>query len=96
MIFFFTLAGQAVAALQSKEPSVSDADFQKRILFYINQYRAKRHLSALKLNASISQEAVKHSRDMANKAMPFGHNDFNGRVKRLYKKISQCNRTKLL
>ena len=85
------LAEQAIAGVQVKASGASDADFQKRILYYVNEYRAKRHLSQLTMNNSISQEAVKHSRDMASKAMPFGHNEFNGRIKRLYRKISQCN-----
>ncbi len=86
-----TIATQGLAEVPIKASMASDANFQKRILFYVNEYRAKRHLSALKMSAVISQEAVKHSRDMASKAMPFGHNEFNGRIKRLYKKISQCN-----
>ena len=87
----FFLAGQTVAAEQTRQAVVSDSEFQKSVLFYVNEYRAKRHLSALKMNNNISQEAAKHSRDMASKAMPFGHNDFNGRIKRLYRKIAQCN-----
>ena len=70
--------------------ATSDADDQKMILYYVNQYRAKHHLSPLKLIPVISKEAAKHSRDMASKAMPFGHAGFNGRIKTLYKKIGDC------
>lgn len=68
----------------------SDAEDQKMILYYINQYRAKHHLSPLKLSKVISEEAAKHSRDMARKLAPFGHTGFNGRIKKLYKKIPKC------
>jgi len=65
-------------------------DYQQQILYYVNQYRMKHHLSALKMNSAISSEAAKHSRDMASKAMPFGHTGYNGRIKRLYTKFGQC------
>lgn len=91
LIVCFFLAEQIIAAGHSMQPAISDTDFQKKVLFYINQYRAKQHLSALVMNHTITQEAVKHSQDMATKAMPFGHHEFNGRIKRLYQKITRCN-----
>jgi len=95
------LSQQSVAALnvhahESKgtrhvhETVVSDAEDQKMILYYVNAYRAKRHLPPLKLSNALSQEAAKHSRDMASHVVPFGHAGFNGRIKRLYKQISGC------
>ena len=80
----------ACAAVQLDKDVATDAEHQKRILYYINEYRVKHHLSPLKMNNAISEEAAKHSRAMASKTMPFGHNDFNGRIKRLYKKIALC------
>ena len=67
-----------------------DAHMQQMILHYVNAYRAKHHLSPLKLNAAASQEAAHHSQAMASKATAFGHAHFNDRIKRLYKKFDQC------
>jgi uncharacterized protein YkwD len=60
------------------------------ILHYVNLYRAKRHLSPLKLNSAISAEATHHSRDMANKAIPFGHRYFDTRIRHIYSEIKDC------
>ena len=68
----------------------SDAEQQTMILYYVNAYREKHHLAPLQMNRVISREATKHSRDMASHAMPFGHNEFNGRIKRLYQQIREC------
>ncbi len=67
-----------------------DAHMQQMILHYVNAYRAKHHLSPLKLNAVASQEAARHSQAMASKATSFGHAHFNDRIKRLYKQFDQC------
>ena len=69
----------------------TDAYNQKMILYYVNAYRAKHHLSPLTMNNAISKEAAQHSRDMATKKMGFGHTGFSGRIKRLYRIIPQCN-----
>lgn len=89
LIFLLSIvfAQHAIASSVKAEP---DSDQQKMILHYVNQYRAKHHLAPLKMNSAISAEAAKHSRDMASKKMPFGHDEFNGRIKRLYQKFSQC------
>lgn len=69
---------------------VSDAASREMILHYVNVYRAKHHLPALKLNAAASQEALKHSQAMASKSIPFGHAHFSDRIQRLYKKFENC------
>ena len=84
------LAQQSSAAVSAHETRVTDAEQQKMILYYVNAYREKRHLSPLKMNNVISQEAEKHSRDMASHAMSFGHDGFNDRIKRLYQQIKEC------
>lgn len=72
---------------------ISDAAFQQMILQYVNEYRAKHHRAPLKLINPISIEAEKHSREMATKAIPFGHQHFNTRVKHLNKEIKDCRGT---
>lgn len=81
---------QANAGTQATERGATDANFQKQILYYVNQYRMRHLLRPLKMNNTISLEAAKHSRDMANKSMPFGHTGYNGRIKRLYTKFERC------
>ena len=68
----------------------TDTEYQKKILYYVNEFRAKHHLAPLKMVNTISTEAAQHSRDMANKRMSFGHQGYNGRIKRLYKKVTLC------
>lgn len=72
------------------EDTASDAYDRKMILYYINQYRSKHHLAPLKMSPTISREAEKHSFDMANKVMPFGHTGFNKRIHKLYQQFDQC------
>lgn len=93
ILAIFTFIGfvqQASAEIQSKKNANSDAAFQSQILHYVNQYRAKHLLSPLKMSTPISTEAAQHSRDMANKTMSFGHQGYNGRIKRLYNNFSGC------
>ncbi len=84
------LVQSAMAAAQVNKKMTTDTDNQKMILYYVNAYRLKHHLTPLKMSHVISVEAAKHSQDMASKAKPFGHDDFNGRIKRLYQQIKEC------
>jgi uncharacterized protein YkwD len=84
-ILIMTIASYTMA----NSVTVSDAEYQKQILYYVNLYRLKHHLSPLKMVNVISLEARKHSQDMATHVMPFGHNEFNGRIKRLYQQIKE-------
>ena len=72
-------------------PIITDSKNQKAILVYINQYRSKHHLKPLKMNNLMSAEAEKHSRDMANHAIPFGHKYFHKRIHRLFDQIKHCH-----
>lgn len=69
----------------------SDALIQQNILHHINQYRMKHGLSALVMNPIMNQEATKHSQDMARHRIPFGHQYFSDRIKRIYAAIPNCN-----
>ncbi|KTD26016.1 MULTISPECIES: CAP domain-containing protein [Legionella] len=81
---------QLTTATQTSKPESIDNANQKAILFYVNAYRAKHGLKPLKLNRLMSEEAAKHSRDMAKHAIPFGHKYFDKRIHRLFAKIKQC------
>lgn len=88
---FVILSQQTFAVTPLPQEVTTDAEYQTRILYYVNAYRIKHHLVPLKMSNIISKEATIHSRAMANHAKPFGHNDFNGRIKRLYQQIKGCN-----
>lgn len=75
------------APLTIKEISVRD---QQLVLDEVNKHRLSKGLKPLKLNKYMSMEATQHSRDMANKMMAFGHEDFDKRIKRIYEEIQFC------
>lgn len=64
-----------------------DADIQNAVLFYINEYRQKHGLSKLTMDKKIVIQAQKHSQDMANHRMPFGHQGFGKRIANLRRQI---------
>jgi uncharacterized protein YkwD len=70
--------------LWASEANISADPMAKEVLTYINQYRAERGLSPLKMNAAITREATRHSQEMANHQVPFGHTGFQQRMKHLY------------
>ena len=90
MSLSLVLIFQSAIAAEAKNQPVSDAAMPTAILKYINQYRIKHHLKPLTMNNIASEEAKKHSSDMARHSIPFGHKGFNNRIKRLYKEIKQC------
>lgn len=90
-IILSLLVSSFVSAAPIHADNTNDAEMRKMILYYVNAYRAKHHLSALSLNEFASQEAAKHSRAMANKSIPFGHANFNNRIQRVYKQVKNCN-----
>ena len=59
------------------------ASMANDILKYINEYRRKKGLPALSMNAAMNAEAQKHSENMAYRRTSFSHNGFQGRVKRI-------------
>lgn len=87
IISFSSLSSAATIKSSSQ---LSDAQIQKNILIYVNQYRAAHGLKALQLNAAMSKEATQHSLDMANHRMSFGHQGFSKRIKHLYAQIGNC------
>jgi uncharacterized protein YkwD len=61
---------------------------EESILELVNKYRKSKGLGSLKMHVAISEESRKHSVDMANNKVPFSHEGFNTRAKRLETKIS--------
>jgi len=91
IIILISISNLSIARVNYTNNQYTDFEYQKKILFYVNEYRKKHHLSPLKMNNEISMEATRHSKNMASHATPFGHNKFNERIKRLYKQCKKCN-----
>ncbi|MBV8251671.1 MAG: CAP domain-containing protein [Chitinophaga sp.] len=62
---------------------------EEQILYYTNRFRASKGLKPLQLDSYCSQQAVRHSRDMANGSTGFGHEGFEGRVANISKKMGR-------
>lgn len=80
----------SVLARESNANPSGDEVIQNNILMYVNKYRREQGLNALQLNTRISLEATRHSQDMATHRIPFGHQYFPDRIKRLYRQIKLC------
>lgn len=65
----------------------SEVNMEEAIIELINKYRKSKGLGALKIHVAISEESQKHSSDMANNKVPFSHEGFNSRAKKLEAKI---------
>lgn len=87
LCFLFNLLPYIDAAASSKPTEENEIAIQKKVLFYINEYRQQHGLSKLKMNNHIVTQAKQHSQDMANHHMTFGHKDFNKRIAKLRSQI---------
>lgn len=67
----------------------SEASIEQAILEQVNHYRITHGKRALRMNTYVANEARQHSRDMANHKIPFGHQYFPQRVKRIYAHVKQ-------
>lgn len=86
---FIFLSLQAYS--QTTEQIIGEAQFQQSVLDYVNQYRKTKGLASLKMMPIITVEALKHSKNMADGRVDFGHNGFEGRADRLMSQIEQSN-----
>lgn len=77
----------SVILFQTASATQTDERMADEILVYVNQYRAQHGLSKLIMNNAISEEAAKHSRDMAMHALPFGHDGFSKRIRYLHEHV---------
>lgn len=71
--------------------SQSTDKIEKEIHALVNKYRAKKGLSPLETNSTISSAAASHSRNMASKRIPMGHSGFDSRMNKLMKQIKGSN-----
>jgi uncharacterized protein YkwD len=73
------------------QPTQNDADIERGVLIHITQYRHAHGLPPLTMDERISKQARQHSKDMAQHAMPFGHQQFKTRINTLYKQFKNVN-----
>jgi uncharacterized protein YkwD len=76
----FSFFGQS-----SVNPVISK--MENEILRYVNEDRKNHGLAPLEMNTFESDLAEKHSRDMANGRVKFGHDGFNSRAKAIQKSL---------
>lgn len=93
--FVFTFCAFVLLSLQaysqSPEQINSEGQLQQSVLDYVNQYRRGKGLAPLKMMPIITAEALKHSKNMADGRVEFGHDGFEGRADRLMSQIEQSN-----
>ncbi len=90
-LFFFLFLLSLQACSQTSEQISSEAQLQQSVLDYVNQYRRNKGLAPLKMLPLITAEALKHSKNIADGKVPFGHDGFDGRADRLMSKIELSN-----
>lgn len=73
------------------ENTSSIGSVEKQVLQLVNEYREKKGLQPLRMADEIVDEAEKHSQNMANRKVGFGHGGFDARYQRLTKHISGAN-----
>jgi uncharacterized protein YkwD len=77
---------RAVTGTRDTTTGVS-GNMEEQILYYTNKFRQSKGLAPLQLDESISQQARRHSKDMANGSTGFGHDGFEERVSVISKKM---------
>lgn len=75
------------AAVNYLETGVALSDINRDILLHVNEYRKTKGLAALQMNTVISVAAEGHSKAMADKKIPFGHDGFESRVKAIREQL---------
>jgi uncharacterized protein YkwD len=69
------------STVQIAQSSNNTTALEQSVFNKINNYRASQGLAKLTSNSAIDNKARIHSKDMANRKVPFGHTGFSQRVK---------------
>lgn len=85
--FFITI----LSCGQTSNQTTEEENLQQSVLNYVNQYRKNRGLAPLQMVELISQEARKHSQNIATGKVAFGHDGFEERADRIMGQISMSN-----
>ncbi|WP_290793646.1 CAP domain-containing protein [Flavihumibacter sp. UBA7668] len=80
-------SGKSRTGSVSSATNLSAGSLEQSILLEINNYRKKKGLAPLRVNAVVATEASLHSQAMARKQVAFGHGGYGGRVKRISSRL---------
>ena len=90
LLFSLVIGARSMPATAAGKPTCTfntapavNVSMADEILKYINEYRRKKGLPSMAMNAVMNTEAQKHSENMAARRTSFGHNGFPGRIKRI-------------
>lgn len=72
---------KATTASVVNTANVDYKKMQQDILYYVNKHRKEKGLAALTMNNIACEEALQHSKDMANRKVDFSHDGFYDRMK---------------
>jgi len=89
MLVAVICSGRLVASAQNAGDNYQD--LKRGILELVNKHRTGMGLGPLKTNDDIAAAAEKHSRNVAAKKIPFGHDGFDGRMAGLRSKIKRTS-----
>lgn len=78
-------------ATSSVSENFNGSKLEEGILYYTNQFRKSKGLPPLQLSEVASVEANRHSRDMANGRMGFGHAGFDERIRSISKAVGRIS-----
>jgi uncharacterized protein YkwD len=74
-----------------KDSIATTEQIENQIFEKVNAYRKSKNLSELAINAIMVKLARKHSKDMADGKVSFGHDGFSERMARIRKKIKNVS-----
>jgi uncharacterized protein YkwD len=89
ILFSIVLIGCSTSdkTIDRSTPSTPLLQREQEVHRFINQYRISQKLPPLTTNEVITRQARIHSHAMAKRKVPFGHNGFRKRVKRISKSL---------
>lgn len=88
LVLWGVLSSQAIANPRGANGDVER--MEQTVIAVVNEYRAKHWRGPLKYHPLLAKEARQHSLDMERKRLPFGHQRFGDRIKRIYARIKNC------
>ncbi|WP_143310454.1 CAP domain-containing protein [Chitinophaga vietnamensis] len=85
----FQVSACTRGASRADSSSNGGGNLEEQILYYTNKFRQSKGLKPLQLDESISVQARRHSRNMANGSTGFGHEGFENRVAIITKQMGR-------
>jgi len=76
-----TIQSSPSSRVKQSAKTVNIAGLEQSVFKQINQYRRSIGLQPLQIDSRMTNQAKRHSQDMANAKVPFGHDGFHDRVK---------------